>query len=98
MGKIRKNEFYESCKVLGIDEGCVFVHNHTALPDCIKTKWPIEVVANLVLHHVEVYGIDTLIAFDRQGVSKHLNHTSIYYAIAQLVLEKRLPQGCILIN
>lgn len=62
----------------------------------MKTKWPIEIVSNLILHHVEVYEIDTLITFDRQGVSKHLNHTSIYYAIAQLVLEKRLPQGCIL--
>lgn len=93
MGKTRKKELYKSCKVLGIDESNVFVHNHSDLPDQMGAKWPIEVVANLILKEIEAYNINTLISFDKHGVSYHLNHSSIYYAIAHLSIEKKLPKG-----
>lgn len=93
MGKIRKNELYKSCKILGIDESSILIHNHTLLPDSQKTKWPVELVANLILKKVETYNIDTLITFDKHGVSSHINHCSIYYAVAYLCIEKQLPAG-----
>lgn len=93
MGKTRKRELYESCKTLGVDEGCILVHTHTLLPDCMQTRWPVDLVSQMILQQVESYGIDTLITFDKHGISRHQNHCSIYYAIAHLMLEKKLPTG-----
>lgn len=93
MGTIRKNELYESCKSLGILEENIIVHNHTLMPDSMEEKWPPEVVAKEILKHVEVFDIDTIITFDKEGVSHHLNHCSLYYAVAHLSLEKKLPQS-----
>lgn len=93
MGTVRKNELYESCKLLGIDENCIFIHNHTLLPDCMKTRWPIDILAKQILYYLEAYDITTLVTFDRHGVSRHVNHSSIYYAVAHLTLEKRIPTG-----
>lgn len=93
MGTIRKNELYESCKLLGIDENCIFIHNHTLLPDSMKVKWPIDILAKQISYYLEAYDITTLVTFDRHGVSRHLNHSSIYYAVAHLTLEKRIPAG-----
>lgn len=92
MGTIRKNELYESCKSLGILEGNIFVHNHELMPDSMTEKWPPEIVAHQILNHVVTFDIDTIITFDKEGVSHHLNHCSLYYAVAHLSLEKKLPE------
>jgi hypothetical protein len=39
------------------------------------------------------YEIDTVLTFDRGGISGHANHTSLYNAMVFLSLENRLPQG-----
>lgn len=93
MGKIRKNELYKACRVLGIREENIIIQNHTLLPDAMDVNWPIDLVSQIVLHQVETYDIDTLLTFDRHGVSRHLNHCSIYYAIANLCMNKQLPTG-----
>lgn len=93
MGTIRKQELYKSCKSLGILEENIFVHNHTLLPDSMTEKWPPEIVAHHILNNVETYDIDTVITFDKEGVSHHLNHCSLYYAVAYLSLEKKLPNS-----
>jgi N-acetylglucosaminylphosphatidylinositol deacetylase len=93
MGTVRKHELYKSCQMLGIDPSCIIVHNHSNLPDQMEAKWPIELVARLILNHIETYNINTLVTFDKHGVSYHLNHCSIYYAIAHLSIEKKLPCG-----
>lgn len=93
MGTLRRNELYESCKALGIKEECIVIQKHSSMPDSMKTRWPAELIASLILNHVEMYDIDTLITFDKHGVSRHLNHCSIYYAVANLSLEKRLPSS-----
>lgn len=93
MEKTRKKELYNSCKTLGVDESCIIVHNHTLLPDCMKTRWPIDLVSQMILQQVSTYDIDTLITFDKHGISRHQNHCSIYYAMVNLMLEKKLPKG-----
>lgn len=93
MGKTRKRELYNACNVLGIREENIMIHNHTNMPDCIKTPWPTELVAKIVLKQIEQYSIDTVITFDKYGISRHPNHSSIYYAIAYLFVETTLPIG-----
>lgn len=92
MGKIRKNELYESCKLLGIEQGNIIVHNHTHLPDAMHVRWPTELLSNLISHHIDTLNITALITFDRYGVSRHFNHCSLYYAVANLILDERLPK------
>lgn len=94
MGKVRKKELYDACKVLGIRDECITLQSHTKLPDAMDTRWPAEIVAQIVSHHLQSLGIDTLITFDKHGVSRHLNHCSIYYAIALLSTANKLPKDC----
>lgn len=93
MGSKRKIELYNSCKILGISENCIIVHNHTNLPDAMDVRWPTEIVSQLILNLVQTYDINTLITFDRHGISRHSNHYSIYYAVAHLILEHKLPKS-----
>lgn len=92
-GNIRKNELFASCKILGIDESSITIIKHSLLPDSMARVWPAELIAGLISNQVEMYDIDTVITFDKGGVSKHVNHTSIYYAVANLTLEKKLPES-----
>lgn len=94
VGKTRKKELYDSCRVLGIEEECVIIQKHSMLPDSMFQKWPAELIASLIVNHVETYDIDTVVSFDKHGISRHVNHCSIYYAIANLSLEKKLPSSC----
>lgn len=93
MGGIRKKELYQASEVLGIPESNIIIHSHSLLPDAMDVRWPTELVSTLISHHVDSLNITTLITFDRYGVSYHMNHSSIYYAVANLILEKKLPRG-----
>ncbi len=46
-------------------------------------------MSEIVLREVDANDVDVVITFDRGGVSGHKNHTSIYNALAILVMEKR---------
>lgn len=94
MGSIRKNELYKACTVLGVPSENIFIHSHTLLPDAMDVRWPTEVISSLVLRYVESLDITTLVTFDRYGVSYHNNHCSIYYAVANLILDNVLPKSC----
>ncbi|EEB20267.1 N-acetylglucosaminyl-phosphatidylinositol de-N-acetylase, putative [Pediculus humanus corporis] len=93
-GKIRKKELFESCKILQIPEQNVQIVNSSLLRDDPNLNWNQEVIADIILNFLETYSIDTVITFDRYGVSNHPNHSSIFYAMAYLCLEKKLPKKC----
>ncbi|KAK9874450.1 hypothetical protein WA026_002789 [Henosepilachna vigintioctopunctata] len=94
MGRVRTEELYNSCKVLGIDDSNIVIISHEDLPDDIHIRWPEETVAEIILRYIETYDITTLITFDRTGISSHPNHYSIYYAVAHLSVGKEIPKGC----
>lgn len=78
--------------MLGIKEGNILVHSHTFLPDAMDVRWPTDLVANLILYHIDSLSITAVITFDRYGVSGHNNHAYIYYSVANLILDGRLPK------
>jgi len=86
-GKLRKEELYASCKILGIQEQNIILVNHTSLKDDPNVRWREELVSDIVSRHVSSLSINTVITFDRHGVSIHKNHISLYYALACLALE-----------
>ncbi|KAK6621242.1 hypothetical protein RUM43_011548 [Polyplax serrata] len=94
LGKVRKKELYESCKILNVPESHVQIVNSTLLQDDPTVNWNQEVVADIILNFIETYSIDAILTFDRNGVSNHPNHSSLFYAMAHLCLEKKLPRRC----
>nr|CAI5829880.1 unnamed protein product [Callosobruchus analis] len=60
----------------------------------MDVRWPIDIVAKLISKHIDTLGITALITFDRYGVSNHCNHCSIYYGIANLIVNEKIPKGC----
>lgn len=93
-GKLRKSELWKSCNILGIPESHITLFRCSHLPDDPTIQWREDVVANIILNHVESLSIDTVITFDKGGVSRHLNHSSIFYAAAYLCMERKLPPYC----
>lgn len=93
-GQVRVEELWRACEVLGVPASHICVYKCTVLPDDPTVRWREDVIAQLVLQHVESLDIDTLVTFDKHGVSRHPNHCSIYYAVAYLSMEKRLPARC----
>lgn len=88
-GTVRKEELYASCAVLGIPEQNIILLKHSKLKDDPNVRWREELVSEIVLRHVAALAIDTVLTFDRHGVSGHKNHMSLYYAMACLAIEDR---------
>ncbi|NXW69667.1 PIGL acetylase, partial [Hirundo rustica] len=80
-GEIRKKELEESCCVLGIPASDVTVIDHRDLPDDPAVEWDTQLLATLVLKHIEAKNIDLVVTFDAGGVSGHANHISLYSAV-----------------
>lgn len=48
-------------------------------------------MADNILHFIELYKINAVITFDKYGVSKHKNHISLFYGMASLCMDKKVP-------
>ena len=68
--------------------------SYTKLRDDPSLRWRDEIVSEVVLHAIESQDIDTVLTFDRHGVSGHKNHCALYTAMAFLCLENRIPRTC----
>uniref|UniRef100_A0A8C0UV03 N-acetylglucosaminylphosphatidylinositol deacetylase n=1 Tax=Cyanistes caeruleus TaxID=156563 RepID=A0A8C0UV03_CYACU len=93
-GEIRKKELEQSCCVLGIPASDVTVIDHRDLPDDPAVEWDTQLLATLVLKHIEAKNINLVVTFDAGGVSGHANHISLYTAVRYLHSEGKLPEGC----
>ncbi|NXO36146.1 PIGL acetylase, partial [Locustella ochotensis] len=80
-GEIRKKELEQSCCVLGIPASDVTVIDHRDLPDDPAVEWDTQLLATLVLKHIEAKNVDLVVTFDAGGVSGHANHISLYSAV-----------------
>uniref|UniRef100_A0A8C5UAQ1 N-acetylglucosaminylphosphatidylinositol deacetylase n=1 Tax=Malurus cyaneus samueli TaxID=2593467 RepID=A0A8C5UAQ1_9PASS len=93
-GEIRKKELEQSCCVLGIPASDVTVIDHRDLLDDPAVEWDTQLLATLVLKHIEAKNINLVVTFDAGGVSGHANHISLYTAVRYLHSEGKLPEGC----
>ncbi|XP_038014357.1 N-acetylglucosaminyl-phosphatidylinositol de-N-acetylase isoform X4 [Motacilla alba alba] len=64
------------------------------LPDDPAVEWDTQLLATLVLEHIEAKNINLVVTFDAGGVSGHANHISLYNAVRYLHSEGKLPEGC----
>ncbi|KAG4065075.1 hypothetical protein HA402_007472 [Bradysia odoriphaga] len=94
LGNIRKHELYDAARVLRLKDEHITLMNSTLLADDPNLNWRTELVAKQIRKEVESLDIEALITFDRDGVSYHPNHCTIYYAAASLCLAGYLPKNC----
>ncbi|XP_037038377.1 N-acetylglucosaminyl-phosphatidylinositol de-N-acetylase [Bradysia coprophila] len=94
LGNIRKHELYDATRVLRLKDEHITLMNSTLLADDPNLNWKTELVAKQIRKEVETLDIEALITFDRDGVSYHPNHCTIYYAAASLCLAGYLPKNC----
>ncbi|XP_053851494.1 N-acetylglucosaminyl-phosphatidylinositol de-N-acetylase isoform X1 [Vidua macroura] len=62
------------------------------LPDDPAVEWDTQLLATLVLKHIEAKNIDLVVTFDAGGVSGHANHISLHTAVRYLHSEGKLPE------
>ncbi|CAH1640933.1 unnamed protein product [Spodoptera littoralis] len=93
-GRLRQKELWDACNELGVPDENICLINDDRLQDNPKINWPVPVLAKLIHHHLESIDIDTLVTFDRGGVSAHANHSAVFYAVAYMFVEKLIPQRC----
>ena len=76
-GKVREEELANVCKNLKIEDFLI-VHDDE-LKDEMKLKWKEEVAVKRISEYLNEENIDkigSIITFDEEGVTKHLNHIS----------------------
>nr|XP_009944118.1 PREDICTED: N-acetylglucosaminyl-phosphatidylinositol de-N-acetylase [Opisthocomus hoazin] len=93
-GEIRKKELEQSCSLLGIPASDVTVVDHRDLPDNPAVEWDTQLLATLVLKHIEASNVNLVVTFDAGGVSGHANHIALHTALRYLHSERKLPEGC----
>ncbi|CAH0713708.1 unnamed protein product, partial [Brenthis ino] len=93
-GNERRKELWQACYILGVPDSNICLISDTRLQDNPKEQWPVPVIAKLIQHQLEALDIDTLVTFDRGGVSSHPNHSAVFYAVAYMFVEKNMPQKC----
>lgn len=89
-----KDELWSSCEVLGIPSSNILLIKNENIEDDPKLKVTVESVAHTILSYVEQYEIDTIITFDKDGVSGHKNHVALFYSISFLCVRAVLPEYC----
>ncbi|NXG22983.1 PIGL acetylase, partial [Grallaria varia] len=96
-GEIRKKELEQSCCVLGIPASDVTVIDHRDLPDDPAVEWDTQLLATIVLKHIEDKNINLVVTFDAGGVSGHANHISLYTAVRYSALSGELRVNVVLV-
>lgn len=92
-GNERRKELWKACYTLGVPDCNICLISDTRLQDNPKAQWPVPVIAKLIQQQLEALDIDTLVTFDRGGVSSHPNHSAVFYAVAYMFVEKNMPQS-----
>ncbi|XP_057370193.1 uncharacterized protein LOC130691288 [Daphnia carinata] len=86
LGEARREEFKKSCKILGLADSNVLIHNGPMFfEDNPDSVWDSKAIADTLNLYIKQLNIDSIITFDEDGISGHLNHKSIYHGVLQLM-------------
>ncbi|CAH7683162.1 putative deacetylase LmbE-like domain-containing protein [Phakopsora pachyrhizi] len=85
-GELRQKELKASCKQLGIREERCDVMDLSSVQDDPEKWWPTDTISLTVKQHVDQWMIETIVTFDKGGVSGHINHRAVSAAVTQLAL------------
>lgn len=93
IGQRRQQELWDACKELNVPAENITLMSATLLPDDPQVTWKPQLIAKQILKQVHSLDIDTIITFDRDGVSHHANHCAIFYASISIYVASLLQEG-----
>ena len=79
-GKVREKELFESCFLFGLQRDNVKILDNPYLQDG-NESWDNRKIITEIHKFINGYNINTVVTFDKRGVSGHPNHKAIYFAI-----------------
>ncbi|KAK6966491.1 LmbE-like protein [Favolaschia claudopus] len=85
LGKTRIREFEMALEVFGMRERNGFILDHPHLQDNKTAFWDPTIIARELYPFIRTYGITTILTFDAQGITGHLNHGSALAGAEQLL-------------
>lgn len=85
-GQLRTEEFYASCRALGLSRSSCYVTDDPLLPDNPDVDWNLPVIQSYVDKFVKEHKVTALVTFDAEGVSGHSNHIALYNALQSMSL------------
>lgn len=80
-GKKRKEELHSSCRSLGIKADNIVIVQHSNMPDGPSCSWNANLVGRIVQKYIKCFSADTVITFDKSGISGHMNHVGVHKGI-----------------
>lgn len=86
-GNVRKEELYRACATLKVPPQQVKVLDHPDLQDGFGHAWDHWLIATIVEEEIKAHNIDSLITFDKLGVSGHPNHCDVHRGVCNLLQE-----------
>ncbi|KAI9293826.1 LmbE-like protein, partial [Neoconidiobolus thromboides FSU 785] len=85
LGKVREKELIEACGKLGINKNNIKVLNQDNFRDGPKELWPPHEVSNVLETYIIKNKIRTVLTFDLQGVSGHINHIALRVGVEHML-------------
>ncbi|KAJ8872893.1 hypothetical protein PR048_026509 [Dryococelus australis] len=85
---------WRCCNFLGIPDSHVTMFRSDHLPKHARERWREEDMMQVILYQVESLDIDALVTFDWKGVTGDYSHTSMFHAVAHLMVGGKLPSSC----
>eukprot|EP00252_Welwitschia_mirabilis_P000821 TRINITY_DN10805_c0_g1_i1.p1 TRINITY_DN10805_c0_g1~~TRINITY_DN10805_c0_g1_i1.p1 ORF type:complete len:173 (+),score=20.32 TRINITY_DN10805_c0_g1_i1:345-863(+) len=84
----------KACLVLKVPVSSVTILDHVELQDGFDKPWSHAFVAEIIHDAVAAHDINTIITFDKHGVSSHPQHCAVHYGVGNFLKEtKRLSEG-----
>lgn len=93
-GILRKQELYDSCRVLGVPSENIYLCCSTLRKDGPMFDWKPESTSEVIRTYVETLDIDTIVTFDQGGVSGHVNHSALFHSVVHMHKRNLLPPNC----
>ena len=92
LGPLREKELIQSCEILNIPPTRCLALNITNMQDDPKHWWPKDNLSQIIDHYIKSFQADLVITFDRGGISGHVNHRSIAWAMEYYISQtKKTP-------
>lgn len=93
-GNVRKQELYDSCRVLGVPAENIFLCCSTLRKDGPMFHWKPDTTSEVIQTYTETLDIDTIVTFDQRGVSGHPNHSALFHSLVHMQKRNLLSPGC----
>jgi N-acetylglucosaminylphosphatidylinositol deacetylase len=85
LGETRSKELNAAVRLLGMRADRVKIIDDKKLPDSMGAYWDKEVINKYVDKYVQDNHIQALITFDSSGISNHINHRAVHYAVKHYI-------------